>query len=68
MYKTGDLVRWLQLLPEGAAAAGAEDSTCCLEFLGRVDHQVKLRGFRIELQVRVDGPEESRGWDLAQSS
>jgi len=36
LYRTGDLVRY--------------HSDGCLEYLGRIDNQIKLRGFRIELE------------------
>ncbi|MET8910070.1 amino acid adenylation domain-containing protein [Micromonospora sp. NPDC004551] len=39
LYRTGDLARWVV----------APDGTGVIEFLGRIDHQVKLRGLRIEL-------------------
>ncbi|WP_156303076.1 amino acid adenylation domain-containing protein, partial [Methylogaea oryzae] len=38
LYKTGDQARWVRTDGDGLI----------LEFLGRMDHQIKLRGFRIE--------------------
>jgi len=43
-YKTGDLGRWL---PDGPPAGGATKGV--IEFLGRIDGKVKIRGFRVEL-------------------
>ncbi|HEY7594751.1 MAG TPA: amino acid adenylation domain-containing protein [Actinophytocola sp.] len=46
LYRTGDLARWTPVpLPDAASRS----SLGVLEFLGRVDRQVKLRGFRVEL-------------------
>ncbi|MEV6069914.1 amino acid adenylation domain-containing protein [Nocardia sp. NPDC052001] len=42
LYRTGDLVRWTS----GAARGGGAE----LEYLGRNDFQVKIRGLRIELE------------------
>ncbi|KJK54953.1 non-ribosomal peptide synthetase, partial [Saccharothrix sp. ST-888] len=44
MYRTGDLVRWRAWGSPRPEAGGGE-----LEFAGRVDDQVKVRGFRVEL-------------------
>ncbi|MCU1640641.1 MAG: tycC 4 [Nocardia sp.] len=43
MYRTGDLVKWT------TAASGESGTAGELEYLGRTDFQVKLRGLRIEL-------------------
>ncbi|HXU31416.1 MAG TPA: amino acid adenylation domain-containing protein, partial [Thermoanaerobaculia bacterium] len=39
LYATGDRVRWIEIDADRPA----------LEYLGRIDHQVKVRGFRVEL-------------------
>ncbi|HEU4884131.1 MAG TPA: amino acid adenylation domain-containing protein, partial [Longimicrobium sp.] len=63
MYRTGDRVRWREESAEvrecvsAEVGAGSDDSrtdalthsrTSSLEYLGRLDQQVKVRGFRIE--------------------
>ncbi|MFD1811371.1 amino acid adenylation domain-containing protein [Rhodococcus gannanensis] len=42
LYRTGDLVRWRSVTPDGADGLA-------LDYLGRADGQVKLRGQRVEL-------------------
>jgi len=51
LYRTGDRCRWA---PDGE-----------IEFLGRIDQQVKLRGFRIELEEIESTLESMHGVDSA---
>ncbi len=45
LYRTGDLVRWRCRSEDQHASGGPAEP----EFLGRLDHQVKIRGLRLEL-------------------
>ncbi|MGA9869745.1 MAG: amino acid adenylation domain-containing protein, partial [Rhodococcus sp. (in: high G+C Gram-positive bacteria)] len=45
MYRTGDIVRWAF----GSDAVSEDSSAVNIEFVGRSDFQIKVRGFRVEL-------------------
>ncbi|MET0316098.1 MAG: amino acid adenylation domain-containing protein, partial [Rhodococcus fascians] len=45
MYRTGDVVRWTF----GSDAVIADPNAVTIEFVGRSDFQIKVRGFRVEL-------------------
>ncbi|ELB87966.1 non-ribosomal peptide synthetase, partial [Rhodococcus wratislaviensis IFP 2016] len=50
MYRTGDIVRWREV--HSGVTGSMTDGTLpghAIEYLGRSDHQVKVRGLRIEL-------------------
>jgi amino acid adenylation domain-containing protein len=48
-YRTGDRVR-----VDGRGAGETADTLGVLQYLGRVDHQVKVRGYRVEL-AEIEG-------------